>query len=189
MRIATIIGVAALLGACDREDPSDANQVDVATAANAAQGAVDAYADAHRNMLTTSAPERQRALSGSNDRQAARDVVTRYYASIAHKDYATARTLWDDDGAASGMSDTAFAASFDRYATYRAEIGAPGRLDTGAGQRHVAIPVRVTGTLAAGGGPFVIEGPLILHRTADIDGATPAQRSWRISDSGLRPRP
>ena len=86
------------------------------------------------------------------------------------------------------MTQAAFAASFAKYADYRATIGAPGRIDAGAGQRYIQIPVRVTGSLRDGT-PVSLVGPITLHRTGDIDGATAEQRAWRISDSGLKPRP
>jgi hypothetical protein len=120
--------------------------------------------------------------------EGAANVVRTYYALIGRGDYAAARALWEDRGAASGMSAEAFAASFARYRDYRAEVGAPGRVDPGAGQRYVAVPVRVHGTLRDGGRPFNMEGSLILHRTV-VDGATAEQKSWRIRESGVRPRP
>ncbi|MDJ0278862.1 hypothetical protein QLH51_18885 [Sphingomonas sp. 2R-10] len=118
----------------------------------------------------------------------AAQVLRDYFAAIADRRYADAWKLWGGQGQASGMTQAAFAASFARYADYRAAIGAPGRIDTGAGQRYVQIPVRVTGKLRDGT-PVSLAGPVTLHRTGDIDGATAEQRAWRISDSGLKPRP
>lgn len=116
-------------------------------------------------------------------------VVRDYYARIARGDYRGAWALWEDAGGASGMSADAFAASFGKYAEYRATVGAPGRVDAGAGQRYVTIPVEIAGTLRDGGAPIAMAGELILHKTADIPGATLEQRSWRIRESGVRPRP
>lgn len=121
--------------------------------------------------------------------QGAANVVQTYYALLEARNYRQAWRLWDDDGRASGMTAEAFAASFAKYRVYHASIGAPGRIDAGAGQRHVAVPVRVYGTLKAGNSPFAMAGPVTLHRVGDIDGATAAQRNWRISASGVRPRP
>ena len=121
--------------------------------------------------------------------EAAAAVVRDYYARIARGDYRGAWALWEDAGEASDMSADAFAASFGKYAEYRASVGAPGRVDAGAGQRYVTIPVEIAGTLRDGGAPFAMAGELILHKTADIPGATVEQRSWRIRESGVRPRP
>lgn len=119
---------------------------------------------------------------------AAARILRDYFAAIGARRYRDAWRLWGDGGRASGMSQAAFAQSFAKYADYRAAIGAPGRIDAGAGQRYIQIPVRVTGKLRDGT-PVSLAGPVTLHRTGDIDGATAEQRAWRISDSGLKPRP
>ena len=115
-------------------------------------------------------------------------VLRDYFAAIGDRRYGEAWRLWGGSGQASGMSQAAFARSFAGYADYRAAIGAPGRIDAGAGQRYIRIPVRVTGKLRDGT-PVSMTGPVTLHHTGDIDGATAEQRAWRIADSGLKPRP
>lgn len=119
---------------------------------------------------------------------AAVQVLRDYFAAIGERRYGDAWRLWGNGGQASGMSQAAFAQSFAKYADYRAVVGAPGRIDAGAGQRYIPIPVRVTGKLRDGT-PVAMTGPVTLHRSGDIDGATAEQRAWRISDSGLKPRP
>lgn len=119
---------------------------------------------------------------------AAAQVLRDYFAAIGDRRYGDAWQLWGGQGQASGMSQAAFAQSFAKYNDYRATIGTPGRIDAGAGQRYIQIPVRVTGKLRDGT-PVSMTGPVTLHRTGDIDGATAEQRAWRISDSGLKPRP
>lgn len=119
---------------------------------------------------------------------AAKAVLDGYFSALSAGRYADAYALWGNSGRASGMDADAFAASFAKFASYDAVIGTPGPIDAGAGQRYVTIPVRVTGRLRDGG-RFALEGPVVLHRTGDIDGATVEQRSWRLSDSGLKPRP
>lgn len=84
------------------------------------------------------------------------------------------------------MSVDTFASAFAKYASYHTTIGIPGAVEAGAGQRYVTIPVKAFGTLR-NGETFVLEGPVTLHRAADIDGATAAQRSWRIYTTELRP--
>lgn len=121
--------------------------------------------------------------------QEAANVVQSYYALIEAGHYRRAWALWGDGGKASGMSARAFAASFAKYAAYHANIGAPGRIDAGAGQRYVTVPVQVYGRLKAGNKSFNLRGDVTLHRTADIDGATPEQKSWHISAVDLKPTP
>lgn len=116
------------------------------------------------------------------DGAAAADVVRRYYAAIEAGDYATAWRLREE-----GTGDPAsFAAAFSRYAEFHAEVGTPGRVDAGAGQRFVQVPVHIFGRLKEGA-PFNATGTVTLHRTADIPGATSDQRRWRIRDSDIKP--
>lgn len=121
--------------------------------------------------------------------QGAANVVQTYFALIEAGKYHQAWALWSDGGKASGMSARAFADSFAKYSEYHANIGAPGRIDAGAGQRHVTVPVQAYGRLKDGDRPFNLRGDITLHRTADIDGATTAQKSWHITASALKPRP
>ncbi|QNA84902.1 hypothetical protein G4G27_13515 [Sphingomonas sp. So64.6b] len=121
--------------------------------------------------------------------QGAANVVQTYYALLGEKKYRRAWALWDNGGKDSGMSAEAFAASFDKYSEYHANIGAPGAIDAGAGQRYVTVPVQVYGRLKQGARPVYMIGSVTLHRTGDIDGATPAQKSWHIRSSDIKPRP
>ena len=72
--------------------------------------------------------------------QGAANVVQTYYALIGEKKYADAWKLWSDGGKASGMTQQAFAASFDKYASSNAQVGAPGDIEGGVGSllKHVA---------------------------------------------------
>lgn len=120
--------------------------------------------------------------------QGAANVVQTYYALIGEGKYRRAWALWDDGGKASGMSPQAFAASFGRYSEYHANIGAPGAVDAGAGQRYVTVPVQAYGRMKDGR-PFNLLGSVKLHRVADIDGATAEQKQWRIRSADLVARP
>ncbi|UIJ45610.1 hypothetical protein LZK98_01195 [Sphingomonas cannabina] len=118
--------------------------------------------------------------------QGAAQVVQSYYALVEQGRYDRAYALWEPQSA--GMSGKAFADSFAKYAEYHAEIGAPGRIDAGAGQRYVTVPVQAYGRLKSGE-PFRLRGDVTLHRAGDIDGATAEQRSWRIRSIDLKPHP
>lgn len=196
------VAAASILAACDPSATNTmqaGNVADVNGAAVAAQGAIDRYAAATprpRGLPATTTPPPTPGpppptLAASVERNAedAARVVRDYYDALAARRFDRAFRMWDDNGAASGMDARHFADSSARYAGYAAEIGKPGRVEAGAGQRFVEVPVRVTGTLTTTGRPFVLEGVLTLHRTTAVDGATAAQRSWRISEASLRPRP
>jgi membrane-bound inhibitor of C-type lysozyme len=117
----------------------------------------------------------------------ARTVVAGYFDALSAGRYDQAYALWEPGAA--GMDARAFAASFAKYRSYKADIGVPGRVDAGAGQLHVEVPVRVTATMHDDDETVTLIGPVILHRTAEIDGATAVQRSWRIRETALKPRP
>ncbi|MGH6617270.1 hypothetical protein [Sphingomonas sp.] len=121
--------------------------------------------------------------------QGAANVVQTYYALLGEGKYRQAWALWDDGGKASGMGADAFAASFAKYSEYHANIGAPGDVDAGAGQRYVTVPVQIYGRLKAGAKPVYMLGKVTLHRVGDIDGATAAQKSWHIRSAELKPTP
>ncbi|MDB5712351.1 MAG: hypothetical protein JWL96_4421 [Sphingomonas bacterium] len=121
--------------------------------------------------------------------QGAANVVQTYFALLEEGKYRQAHTLWDDGGKASGMNEAAFAASFGKYSEYHAQIGAPGEIDAGAGQRYVTVPVQIYGRLKAGAAPFHARGDVTLHRVGDIDGATAEQKTWHIRTISAKPQP
>ena len=77
--------------------------------------------------------------------QGAANVVQTYFALVADKKYPEAWALWSDGGKASGMAAKDFAASFDKYESYNAQIGAPGEIEGAAGSLYV---LGLGGTLA-----------------------------------------
>lgn len=116
-------------------------------------------------------------------------VAEIYFKLIGDREYTSAYNLWRDEGQATGMSARQFAESFERYARYSGEVGEPGRVDSGAGQRHIEIPVTIAARLREGNKPTRIEGTMILHRTAAIDGSRQIDRRWRIRDTDFDPQP
>ncbi len=194
----------ALSAGCSPQQHSD--DVDIANAARAAQEAMGNYVGETPmrppTTQTSSAPAPAPAPAASptptpssseptsidGSAEGAVDVVRTYFRLIGERRYRAAWELWDNDGAASGMSAEAFARSFDKYRDLRASVGEPGRIDAGAGQRYITVPVSLSGTLRDGR-PVTMKGPVTLHRAGDVDGATERQRRWRIHQSGLRPQP
>jgi phage tail tape-measure protein len=120
--------------------------------------------------------------------QGAANVVQTYYALIEAGRYKEAWVLWRNGGQASGMSAQAFAGSFARYSEYHANVGAPGRIDAGAGQRYVTVPVQVYGRVKQGNRPFNLLGTATLRRAGGVDGASAEQRRWRIERIDVKPR-
>ena len=120
--------------------------------------------------------------------QGAANVVQTYYALIGEGKYAQAFAL-REPGAPGSKSAAAFTAEFARYSEYHANVGAPGEIDAGAGQRYVTVPVQVYARLKATKAPVYELGSLTLHRVGDIDGATAAQRAWHIRTIDLKATP
>lgn len=122
--------------------------------------------------------------SGEPTVQDAVAVIREYYASIDGGSHDRAYALWSDGGRASGQTPQQFADGFARTAHVVAEIGEPGRVEPGAGQRYVRIPVAITATQDDGNVRHYV-GDYVLHRTV-VDGATAEQRAWRIASADLR---
>lgn len=119
--------------------------------------------------------------------QGAGQVVQRYYALIGEGKYKQAWLLWHDGGAASRQSATEFADTFAAYSEYHANIGAPGRIDSGAGQRYVTVPVQIYARLKQDHRPVYQIGTVTLRRAGEVDGASATQKSWRIQQIMLKP--
>lgn len=109
----------------------------------------------------------------------AAQIVRRYQALLADRDYAGAHALWEPQAA---LPLDAFERGFAGYARYAAEVGTPSRVEPGAGQRYITVPITITGTLTDGTA-VNRRGEVILHRLAEeIDGATVDQKRWRIRE-------
>jgi len=191
MKIVAAAALAVLLAACDDDDTLQAGSVANRTSPTlSGQPTIPASSGGSDVAALTAAVPSIGTSTDPVDADAARAVAVlrRYASALAERRYADAYRLWGDEGRRSDMDQRAFAASFAKYASYSTDVGAVGAVDAGAGQRYVTVPVRVTGKLRDGR-PFTLQGPVTLHRTADIDGATAEQRAWRIYASDLDPRP
>lgn len=194
MRIFAAVALATLLVSCDDggslESVSVANRTTTDSGETEASPTMSSVGRANGSELTASIPPFRNSIDPVDaDAAEAVKVLRRYATALSERRYAEAYRLWGDEGRRSDMDQRTFAGSFAKYASYSTDVGAIGAVDAGAGQRYVTVPVRVTGKLRDGR-PFTLEGPVTLHRTADIDGATTEQRAWRIyaSDLDLRPR-
>lgn len=111
--------------------------------------------------------------------EGAAQVLQTYYALIEAGRYDEAWELrWRGRGD-DAQSREAFAASFDRYAEYHANVGAPGRIGGAAGSLYVEVPVQIYGR-TKDGEAFSSAGTVTLRRVNDVPGSTEAERRWRI---------
>ncbi len=111
-------------------------------------------------------------------------VLRQYFSALATRDFARAHGLWSDEGRASGQTLDQFSASFALAKSIDAQVGEPGAVDAAAGSRFIEIPV-VLRTTQADGSVRTQAGRIVLRRTV-VDGASAAQRAWRISSMDLR---
>lgn len=111
-------------------------------------------------------------------------VIREYYASIDSGSFARAYALWADGGRASGQTPAQFSDGFAAVASLQVEIGMPGEVDAGAGQRHVQVPVTVTAIRHDGERRRSV-GSYTLQRSV-VEGASAEQRAWRIASADLR---
>jgi hypothetical protein len=120
--------------------------------------------------------------------QGAANVVQTYFALIGEGKPAQAWALWGDGGKASGQASAeGFARTFDRYAQYDAQVGAPGPAEGAAGSIYVSVPVVIYGRLKSGEEVHE-KGEVELRRVNDVPGSTAEQRSWHISRIETKPR-
>lgn len=126
------------------------------------------------------------APQGPKSPQAAGDVVQTYFALLEAGKYGDAWRLWSDGGRASQRTEAQFAADFDRYASYHAQVGAPGRPEGAAGSVYVEVPVVIYGRFKAGN-ELHQSGTVTLRRINDVPGSTDEQRHWHITGIKLSP--
>ncbi len=131
---------------------------------------------------TSPTPSISPASSTSNDAaspQQAVQVIRDYYRAINGRDYETAYSAWDRDGAASQQSFEEFRQGFANTASVAVEVGEPGQMDGAAGSSYIEIPVTVT-AVTQSGSPQRFRGSYVLRRVNDVPGSTPEQRRWHL---------
>ena len=129
-----------------------------------------------------SAPVDERTLGA----EGAGAVLIAYYGMIARRAFDLAYLVWTDEGRASGQTLAEFAAGFNETLDASVELGTPGRIEGAAGSRYIEIPVVIRARSMSG--PQRFEGSYTLRRSV-VDGATRAQRSWRIASADVREAP
>ena len=108
--------------------------------------------------------------------EAAVAVLRDYYAAINARDFSRAYSLWRQNP----QTPAQFADGFAGTTGVSVEIGVPGPVDAGAGQRSIEIPVRLDAT-QADGRVDRYAGRYLLHRSV-IEGGNP---DWRIERATL----
>ena len=114
----------------------------------------------------------------------AKRVIEDYYAAVNRGAYDSAFRMWADNGLASGKTLQRFTDGYADTSSVSINIGDPGPIDAGAGQRHIVIPVRVIAR-QRDQSTKTYSGTYTLGRTV-VDGASAEQKSWRIQSADIR---
>ena len=137
---------------------------------------------------TAPSPTPTAAVLGPLPSAAERDplvVLTWWARAMVERDWTSARRVWGDFGAMSGMSAQDFAMRWERYRTLDVEIGAS-QQEGAAGSSFFEAPVTITGE-TQDGASYALEGVVTMRRVNDVPGATPEQLRWHIERSTLQP--
>ncbi|HEX7858628.1 MAG TPA: hypothetical protein VF503_33495 [Sphingobium sp.] len=117
----------------------------------------------------------------------ARAVLAAWAGALERGDWATARAQWGHGGADSGLDPKAFVRSYQKYQRMTVSYG-DGDVEGGAGSLYYEVPVTIYATLRDGREAH-LTGPVTLRRVNDVDGASPEDLVWHISQSDLEQRP
>ena len=108
------------------------------------------------------------------------EVLIGWAKAVSLRDWASARAYWGDKGAASGLSEQAFAQAWSVIKNPDVSLGV-GQLEGAAGSSFYSAPVIIAD------GQRRIAGYVVLRRANDVPGATPEQLRWHIESSTLKP--
>jgi hypothetical protein len=150
-------------------------------------------------LISPGNPENAEAQAPSEaDRQSAAEqavietpeaeaALQRWAYALEARDWETARQVWAENGEASGLSAEEYAEAHEKYQTVSITIE-DGRAEDNAGKLYFEGQVTMEGELQ-NGDAYMMQGPVVLSRVADLPGASTEELSWRIEMSDLRPRP
>jgi hypothetical protein len=105
--------------------------------------------------------------------QGAGQVLQSYFALVESGRFAEADKLWSKGVERLDLTG---------YREVHGNIGAPGKVEGGAGSLYVEIPVQLYGRLKDGE-EFSSRGMMILRRVNDVTGSTEEQRRWHIMNA------
>jgi len=115
-------------------------------------------------------------------KEAAADMLDRYYAAINARDYASAWTLWGPNGGPSGKTLQAFSDGYAHTRRVHVGIGKVSDVEGGAGSIYVTVPVTVNAELDDGRRQRFI-GSYALRQ---INRGMGISQGWHITSAKLR---
>jgi len=171
---AALSAVAINLAGCDRQAAPPAPENSVTAGAQVPEPMPSEVAPAPSATPTAEVSE-PAVPSASRDPV---EVMNVWAKAVELRDWPTVRSYWGDNGARSGLSETAFAAKWSDLIAPDVTVGA-GDQEGAAGSLYYTAPVTITD------GKRVIKGEVVIRRVNDVDGATPEQLRWHIESTTL----
>jgi hypothetical protein len=138
------------------------------------------FAAAALGLTAGPAPAQSLILQHEKGEAGARAVLQRWADGLERRRFGQAWTQFGHPPA----SQQAFSRWWSRYRTIKVSLG-PGSGDAGAGSLYYTAQATLTG-LTRQGRRYRLEGPVVLRRVNDVDGATPEQLRWHIDSADLK---
>jgi hypothetical protein len=110
-------------------------------------------------------------------------VLKRYFSAINERRYHDAYVMWEDRGAASGVSFEEFAHGYDRTRSTSVIIGRPGAVEGAVGSRYIDVPVTIDAVTMEGKRQHY-RGSIVLRRVV-VPGADTAARRWHLYSAAI----
>jgi len=126
--------------------------------------------------------------ASSPSAQAARDVVTRYFAAIDAHDYAAAYALWGNKGADTRGSLQQFKDGITEYSVYKPTVGEPTAIKSREGKQYILVTAAIDVKSRKTGRTAARSGTVMLSRSADPNETDPDKKDWRIWGTDIRKR-
>lgn len=146
---------------------------------------IKAFLFAAAALGLTAPPGQAEALSSQQEKgdAGARAVLHRWATGLERHQFGQAWAQFGHPPA----SQQAFSRWWSRYRTIKVTLGR-GSGDAGAGSLYYTAQATLSG-LTRQGKPYRLQGPVILRRVNDVDGATPEQLRWHIDSADLKAVP
>jgi hypothetical protein len=114
-------------------------------------------------------------------------VLKRYFSAINERRFHDAYVMWEDRGAASGISFEEFAHGYDGTRSTSVIIGRPGSIEGAVGSRYIDVPVTINAVTVDGKRQHY-HGSIVLRRVV-VPGADTADRRWHLYSAAIDESP
>ncbi len=118
--------------------------------------------------------------------EAAKQVVTQYFALIDAGKYDDAYHLWGNGGADVRGTLKQFTDGIRAYSVYDAKVGEPTAIKSREGKQYILVTATLDVKLRRTGGTAARSGTVMLSRSADPKETAPDKKEWRIWGMDLR---